>query len=97
MATIYEGPDGSRVLRLEDFRVTNGPDLHVILVNASDPQSRDDVTSAGYVDLGSLKGNVGNQNYVIPNDVEIPENGSIVIYCQPFHVVFSVASLQTPQ
>lgn len=92
-ATIYQGPNGSHVLRLEDFDVTNGPDLHVILSPENDPQSRDDVTSAGYVDLGKLKGNVGNQNYEIPNDVQIPESGSIVIYCQPFHVIFSVASL----
>ena len=93
-ASIYEGPDGSHVLRLEGFDVTNGPDLHVILSPANDPQSRADVTSDGYVDLGKLNGNVGNQNYEIPNDVEIPESGSVVIYCQPFHVIFSVASLE---
>ena len=71
--------------------VTPGPDLHVLLVPAEDPASRDDVT--GYVDLGSLKGNIGDQNYDIPTDVDIAEYGSVVIYCQPFHVLFSVATL----
>lgn len=48
----------------------------------------------GYVDLGKLKGNKGNQNYTIPDDVDVAAQGSIVIYCKPFHVIFSVASLQ---
>lgn len=90
-ATIYEVEPGSRILRLEDFEVTNGPDLHVLLVPHPDPMSRDDV--AGYVDLGSLKGNVGDQNYEIPPGLDLSEFGSVVIYCQPFHVLFSVAGL----
>ena len=93
-ATIYRGPDGSHLLRLEDFNVTNGPDLHIILTPEPDPQSREGVHAAGYVDLGSLKGNVGNQNYALPDDVSINALGSVVIYCAPFHVIFSVAPLQ---
>lgn len=94
MATIYEGLDGTRVLRLEDFNSTNGPDLNVILSPTANPGSRDEVSAPGYVNLGKLKGNVGNQNYIIPDDVEIPAEGSIVIYCRAFHVIFSVATLQ---
>lgn len=90
-ATIYELEDGSHVLRLEDFEVTNGPDLHVYLVPDSDPADSDGVT--GYVDLGSLKGNIGDQNYEISGNVDVSQYGSVVIYCQPFHVIFSVASL----
>lgn len=91
-ATIYRLEDGSRVLRFEDFSVTNGPDLHVLLVKNSNPENRGDVQE-GYIDLGKLKGNKGNQNYEIPGDIDVDEYGSIVIYCEPFHVVFSVASL----
>lgn len=90
-ATIYQLEDGAQVLRLESFEVTNGPDLHVLLVPSSDPGDREAIE--GYVDLGSLKGNVGDQNYDIPADVVISEFGSVVIYCQPFHVIFSVATL----
>ena len=90
-ATIYRSPDGKNVLRLEDFRVTNGPELHVLLVPNSDPQSRDDVE--GYLGLGKLKGNVGNQNYFLPDGEDGSGYGSVVIYCRPFHVVFSVATL----
>lgn len=90
-ATVYELEDGSEVLRFEAFEVTNGPDLHVLLVPDDAPTGRDDLD--GYVDLGSLKGNVGNQNYEIPPEVDIADFGSVVIYCQPFHVLFASATL----
>ena len=92
-ATVYELPDGSHVLRFEDFRVTNGPDLRVLLATHADPQGRNDVQGPGYVELGKLKGNIGNQNYPFPEGVSPDDYGSVVIYCKPFHVVFSVAPL----
>ncbi len=93
-ATIYRIPDGSHLLRLENLRVTNGRDLYVILTLHSDPNNQGDVKTPGYVDLGKLKGNIGNQNYPIPDSVDISAQGSVVIYCKPFHVIFSVATLQ---
>ncbi len=91
--TIYRLEDGSHVLRLEEFAVTNGPDLRVILSPHADPQGRSDVTAAGYVELGKLKGNVGNQNYPIDAGVDVSAFNSVVIYCKPFHVLFAVAGL----
>ncbi len=93
-ATIYKLPDGSHVLRLAAFRVTNGPDLHLILTPNSNPQGRSDVKQQGYIDLGKLKGNIGNQNYPIPEGVDPASFNAAVIYCKPFHVIFSVAMLQ---
>ncbi|MDE2835885.1 MAG: DM13 domain-containing protein [Chloroflexota bacterium] len=92
-ATVYQLPDGSYVLRFEDFRVTNGPDLRVLLASHPDPQGRNEVQGPGYVELGKLKGNIGNQNYPFPEGVSPDDYGSVVIYCKPFHVVFSVAPL----
>jgi hypothetical protein len=91
--TVYELEDGSRILRFEGLDVTNGPDLHVIVSPVADPQSRDDVSTAGYIDLGSLKGNRGDQNYEIPADFDLSQAASIVIYCTPFHVIFATATL----
>jgi hypothetical protein len=90
-ATIYQLPEGNHVLRFEDFDVTNGPDLHVILVKHPNPANANDV--GDYIDLGSLKGNLGNQNYDISADVDLSQYQSVVIYCVPFHVVFATASL----
>ncbi len=91
-ATIYRLPDGSHVLRFENFQVTNGPDLRVLLVRHPAPTGRDEIMQ-DYIDLGPLKGNIGNQNYEIPANVDVSEYQSVVIYCQPFHVIFSTASL----
>ncbi len=93
-ATVHVLQDGARVLRLEDFRVTNGPSLQVILATTADPSSSSEVLQGTYVDLGTLKGNVGNQNYPIPDDANLDAINSIVIYCKPFKVIFSVATLQ---
>ena len=92
-ATVYRGPDGSLLLRLEDFTVTNGPDLHVYVTPHENPTSSGEVKADGYLDLGGLKGNVGNQNYFLPDDFDIKLLGAVVIYCQPFNVIFSVAPL----
>ena len=89
-ATIYQLPDGSRVLRFEDFRSKNGPDLHVYLSKEA-PTSTFAGLGADEVHLGALKGNVGNQNYEIPADVDVSLYRSAVIYCRPFRVVFSTA------
>jgi hypothetical protein len=91
-ARIYLLPDGSHVLRLESFMVTNGPDLHVLLATGLLPTGQSDMGES--IDLGKLKGNLGDQNYEIPLDVNPADYQSVVIYCQPFHVVFSVAQLQ---
>ena len=92
-ATIFRTPDGSEVLRLENLDVTNGPALHVVLSTHSDPERSEQVKQEGYVDLGDLKGNRGNQNYPIPAGVDTSIHKSVVIYCYPFAVVFSVATL----
>ena len=92
-AVIYELAPDERILRFEDFRVTNGPDLRVLLANTPNPESHSDLADAGYVELGKLKGNIGSQNYAIPDDLDLAEAQSVVIYCHPFRVVFSVATL----
>jgi len=85
---VYDG-----LLRFEDFTVTNGPDLRVLLVKHPNPQSVNDI-EAGYVELAKLKGNIGNQNYDIPSDINWMDYSSVVIYCKPFRVIFSIASLR---
>ncbi|MDA0768975.1 MAG: DM13 domain-containing protein [Chloroflexi bacterium] len=93
-ATVYQDANGVLVLRLDDFKVTNGPVLHVLLTPHDDPKSRADVFQEGYLDLGNLKGNIGSQNYAIPENTDVQSLKSVVIYCQPFHVVFSVATIK---
>ena len=92
-ASIYEVEDGTRVLRFEDFSVTNGPDLHVLVVPTAEPIDRSTLAEVGYTDLGKLKGNQGNQNYDLPADIDLSGPITVVVYCEPFHVVFASAQL----
>jgi hypothetical protein len=91
-ATIYQLPDNNLVLRFEDFKVTNGPNLHVILTKNAAPVTAEDV-GQDYIELGALKGNVGNQNYNVPSEVDLTIYKAVVIYCESFSVVFSSAKL----
>ena len=84
------------MLRVENLDVTNGPDLHVFLAPVADASERDDVMAEGYLDLGELKGNKGDQNYIILGDLDLEEDWTVVIYCVPFHVIFSTAPLTVP-
>ena len=92
-ATLYQATAAEQLVRLEDFEVTNGPDLVVLLSRHPAPRTRADL-GEDYLDLGSLKGNIGNQNYTVPAGVDTTGFKSVVIYCKPFHVVFSTATLQ---
>jgi hypothetical protein len=92
-ASIYELPDGKRVLRLTGFETSNGPDVRVFLGAAEDANDNDTVTNAGYVELGALKGNIGDQNYEIPPGITLADYNSVTIWCKRFGVNFGTAPL----
>jgi hypothetical protein len=86
--------DGAHFLRFENFEVENGPDLRVYLSSA--PASGDDSTfDDDFIDLGGLKGNIGNQNYRLPDDADLDRYRSAVVWCRRFSVGFAVADLRT--
>ncbi len=93
LATVFETAAGARVLRFTGFETTNGPDLEVWLVKASGLKVSADVTASQWLSLGPLKGNIGDQNYVIPADAKPDDYKSVVIWCKQFSVLFSAADL----
>ncbi len=90
--TLFNDPSGQRLLRFTDFEVTNGPDLKVYVVDKADVASAEDVTGNTFRSLGALKGNIGDQNYALPKDLEFTPR-SVVIWCEQFGVLFSAATL----
>jgi hypothetical protein len=92
-AVVYQLADGSRILRLQNFSVDNGPDLYVYLVPIDPVPPASGSEIAGSYSLGRLKGNVGDQNYEIPADLDLSQYKSVVIWCQAFAVPFSAAPL----
>ena len=79
--------DGSKVLRLENFKTTNGPDLFVYLST--------DENASDFINLGVLKANIGNQNYEIPNDANLEKYNKVLIWCKSFSVLFGSAELSS--
>lgn len=93
---VLELPDGQRILRLEDFRTSNGPDLKVWLSDSKVVDGADGwfvFDDGSYLDLGALKGNVGNQNYVLPKEADLRQFRSLAIWCDRFNVSFGAAEL----
>jgi len=75
-----------RYLSLENFKTTNGPDLYVYLST--------DKESTEFINLGKLKGNIGNQNYEIPENADVTKYNRVVIWCRAFSVLFGSAELK---
>jgi hypothetical protein len=95
-ATIYKTADGKEYLRLSDFTTSNGPDVHVVLVRAEDKALDGEIVKGELesVELGTLKGNQGDQNYGLPASVDLDKYQAVAIYCERFHAIFGVAKLE---
>jgi Electron transfer DM13 len=93
-ATIYQMGGGSRILRLTSFRTSNGPDVHVYMVAAEDAKDAATVEKAGFVDLGVIKGNIGDQNYTLGSDLDLTKYRAVSIWCKRFSVNFGAAALR---
>jgi hypothetical protein len=95
-ATIYKTPDGKQYLRLTDFETSNGPDVHVVLARSDDKSLTQEVVTGQLdsVELGSLRGNKGDQNYNLTASVDLHIYDAVVIYCERFHAIFGLARLE---
>lgn len=94
LATVHDLGGGRRILRLTAFRTSNGPDVHVYLVAAPAVTDDESVKRAAVEDLGALKGNLGDQNYEVPEGVDLSKYQSVSIWCKRFGVNFGSASLR---
>lgn len=92
-AEVFALADGKKTLRLTNFATSNGPDVHVYLVAANDAKDNDTVAKAGFVDIGSLKGNIGDQNYDLPANTDLAKYRAVTIWCKRFSVNFGTAPL----
>lgn len=96
-ATIYRLADGSLVLRLTNFKTSDGPDVHIYMVASNDAKDNTTVKRAGFIDLGEIKGNIGNQNYVLGPDVDLAKYRAVSVWCKRFSVNFGAARLMLNQ
>lgn len=87
VAKVITLSDGKTFLRLENLKATNGPDLYVYLSTGKD--------SSDIVNLGRLKGNIGNQNYEIPTGTDLSKYNTVLIWCKAFSTLFGSATLSS--
>jgi hypothetical protein len=87
LAKVIPLGDGSTVIRLENFKSTNGPNVHLYLST--------DKAASNFIDLGRLKANNGNQNYNIPDGTDLTKYNMALIWCKDFSVLFGSAELKT--
>ena len=92
-ASIYQLSDGKRILRFTNFKTSNGPDVHVYLVATKDASDSETVKQAGFVEVGALKGNIGDQNYELPSELDLNKYRAVTIWCKRFSVNFATAPL----
>lgn len=93
---VIENPDGTRQLAIVGLETTNGPDVHVWLSAGPVIAGFDGwFTAAGYeyVDLGPIKGNIGDQLYDIPAGVDLETFRTVDLWCVQFAVSFGAAAL----
>jgi hypothetical protein len=84
-AKVINLADGKTFLRFENLKTTNGPDLYVYLSTGKDVSD--------IVNLGRLKGNIGNQNYEIPTGTDLAKYNTVLIWCKAFSTLFGSAKL----
>jgi hypothetical protein len=95
-ARVLELADGRRFVRLEGFETDNGPDLYVYL-STSPADGSEGAFDDQYANLGRLQGNIGDQNYEFPGDVDPASYASVVIWCDRFDSAFGAANLSPGQ
>ena len=96
---ILKYSDGSRILRIENLKTSNGPKLEVWLTDAPVIEGLDGwrvFDDGKFFNLGALKGNIGSQNYSIPSEINLDDYSSLSIWCERFSVSFGAAALRTP-
>lgn len=94
IATIYRLGDGSRILRFTNFTTSNGPDVHVYMVATDDARDTETVKRSAFIDLGIIKGNIGDQNYALRADLDLSKYRTVSIWCKRFAINFGAAPLK---
>lgn len=93
LAQILES-NGRWFVRLTDFKTSNGPQVKIWLIEGLDASTTEIVKVSKHIDLGAMKGNLGNQNYEIPPGVDLTKVGAVSVWCERFSVNFGGASLK---
>lgn len=88
-ATLWELPDGTLFVRLENYQTGPGPDLDVYLVPGED-RTR---PAEGSIFVADLDETSGNKNLTLPAGVDPAGSWTLLVWCESFQVEVSNATL----
>lgn len=100
IVTLYQLPDGTRYLWLEDFAVVPGPELRLFLSSLTtaqfntlmtDREPGDFVLSLDELLLDPLRYDAGNQSYEVPREADLSRYNSVLIYSTRYELLYSFA------
>jgi Electron transfer DM13 len=63
------------------------------MVAAEDATDDASVLNAAFVDLGVMKGNIGDQNYALGADLDLAKYRTVSVWCKRFSKNFGAAPL----
>ena len=98
--TLYELPDGSRYLWLEDFRVIPARGLRLFLSSltaerftelVNDEEPGDFTLSLDDLLLDPLRFDTGNQAYEVPREADLDRYNAVLIYSTDLELLYSYA------
>lgn len=88
-ASIYDLPDGSRLLRFDEVDIGSGPKLIVYLVPGADQRGL-----AGGVEIAPLTAERGNQNYTLDPAMGLQGRWTVLVWCETFALEVANATLE---
>lgn len=89
-AVVYERTGGGRIISLENFTMTSGPDVFVLF-------SRSNVYSkANTVAVSMVRGSYQNATvqYELPESIDLTTHPFVLVYCVQFSQLFGVADVR---
>ena len=88
--------NGATFIRLSsDFNTQRAPDLKIFLSPLSASETTGRNATKGSLLVSPLRSNSGAQAYRIPDGVDINEFKSVLIHCEAYSKLWSVADLST--
>jgi hypothetical protein len=92
---VYEAPDGSRLLRLENLRAPQDVRIDLALSRQPEPQSVKDLAEG--LSVGPLKGPSGNMNYLLADAIDFAAVRAFVLIDRQRQAVLASAPVSKPQ
>ena len=86
--------DGSFVVVFEDFAIASAAHTNVVLLPVKDVKADKDVDKTAIVDLGTLKGTSGMQDYPVPSSADAMGLHTVVLWDTEMAHAVAAAPLQ---